>query len=108
MADEHLEAHSFTKAVIQVVQAIPSGQTRTYKEVALATGRPHAYRAVGTILHRVWQTDRGIKIPCHRVIRSDGTSGGYAGGEETKRRLLDDEHHREYNRETRRNDQVQR
>lgn len=85
------DSPSFTQRVITTVRAIPAGETRTYQEVAALAGRPHAYRAVGTILHHVWQTDRGRTIPCHRVIRSDGTLGGYGGGNEEKRRRLEQE-----------------
>jgi len=57
----------------------------TYKEVAIRAGRPKAYRAVGNILHR----NSDLKnIPCHRVIRSDGKTGGYIFGERRKRMLL--------------------
>lgn len=82
---------TFRKAIIATVRAIPSGQTRTYQEVAEAAGRPRAYRAVGNILHRAWQTDHGRTVPCHRVVRSDGTPGGYAGGPAVKAQLLRDE-----------------
>lgn len=64
---------TFAERVYAVVQKIPKGQTRTYKDVAYAVGRPSAYRAVGTILSK--NTDP--KVPCHRVIRSDGKIGEY-------------------------------
>lgn len=70
----------FTVAVQRIVRGIPAGQTMTYKEVAVAAGRPRAWRAVGTILRRDYRTDRGQTIPCHRVVRSDGKAGSYAGG----------------------------
>jgi methylated-DNA-[protein]-cysteine S-methyltransferase len=75
---------SFTIDVLRVVRLVPPSQTMTYREVAIAAGRPRAYRAVGNILNRVWQTDHGTSVPCHRVIRSDGTPGGYAGGDLAK------------------------
>lgn len=53
----------------------------TYKKVALCAGAPRAYRAVGNILNTNYDTD----IPCHRVIRSDGTIGGYNRGSKQKR-----------------------
>jgi O-6-methylguanine DNA methyltransferase len=79
-----VETPSFKEKVIQIVRGIPAGSTRTYKDVAMAAGQPRAYRAVGNILHAVWQTDHGTTIPCHRVVRSDGTPGGYAGEMPTK------------------------
>lgn len=57
----------------------------TYKEVAFLAGHPGAYRAVGNILSK----NHDPNIPCHRVIRSDGQLGGYNGGEEQKKRLLE-------------------
>ncbi len=74
----------FKDRVLAVVSCIPKGQTMTYKEVAKLAGRPAAYRAVGNILHKNYDK----KIPCHRVIRSDGKIGGYNRGVEKKRRLL--------------------
>ena len=71
---------TFTSLVLRVVSEIQPGQTLSYSEVARRAGRPKACRAVGTILHRIWQTDRGRTVPCHRVVRSDGSPGGYAGG----------------------------
>jgi len=59
----------------------------TYKEVAKMTGRPKAYRAVGNILNKNYDS----KIPCHRVIRSDGRLGGYNRGAEIKSKLLKSE-----------------
>lgn len=64
---------TFSQSVYEVVRQIPKGETMTYKEVAMAAGRPKAYRAVGTILNKNYDPT----IPCHRVIRSDGTLGGY-------------------------------
>ena len=66
---------------------IPKGKTKTYLEVAKAIGKPKAVRAVATA---VGKNPYPIKIPCHRVIRSDGKLGGYsgAGGIKTKKRLL--------------------
>ena len=56
----------------------------TYKEVARLAGRPKAYRAVGNILNK----NHDPAIPCHRVIRSDGKTGGYNRGTANKRELL--------------------
>jgi len=76
---------TFVEKIYQVVRSIPKGQTLTYKEVAQRAGRPRAYRAVGNILHRNPDLKR---IPCHRVVRSDGTTGGYLFGTQKKRKLL--------------------
>lgn len=70
----------FTQAVYTVVKAIPTGQTMTYKQVAIAAGRPNASRAVGNILNKNYDPS----IPCHRVVRSDGTTGGYNRGSDEK------------------------
>lgn len=79
---------SFADKVCRVVKKIPLGQTMTYGEVAAAAGSPGAARAVGTIMSR----NRDPKIPCHRVIRSDGKIGDYAfGGEVRKRERLREE-----------------
>ena len=64
-----------------VVRGIKKGQVMTYKQVAKAAGSPRASRGVGSIL----KTNYDPKIPCHRVIRSDGGMGGYnRGGNKTK------------------------
>ncbi len=65
----------FTQKVYAVVKKIPKGKVLTYQEVAKRAGSPRAYRAVGNILSK--NTDKNI--PCHRVVRSDGTAGGYSG-----------------------------
>lgn len=57
----------------------------TYKEVAMAIGLPKAYRAVGNALNK---NPFAPKVPCHRVIRSDGTIGGFASGTKKKIELL--------------------
>jgi AraC family transcriptional regulator of adaptative response/methylated-DNA-[protein]-cysteine methyltransferase len=71
---------------------IPPGETRTYTQIAAAVGRPAAVRATGSAngANRV-----AVLIPCHRVVRGDGTLGGYAYGLERKRSLLDRESRRE-------------
>ena len=78
---------SFAQAVYDVVKKIPKGKTMTYAEVARKAGRPQAYRAVGNILNK----NHDPAIPCHRVIRSDGSLGGYNRGMAMKRRLLKSE-----------------
>jgi len=74
----------FRGRVLAVVRKIPKGKTLTYKQVAEMAGRPKAYRAVGNILNKNWDP----KIPCHRVIRSDGKLGGYNRGAEQKKEIL--------------------
>ncbi len=73
---------SFTEHVYNIVRTIPAGSTMTYKQVAVAVGCPQASRAVGNILNKNYDPE----IPCHRVVRSDGTTGGYnrGGREEAK------------------------
>jgi AraC family transcriptional regulator, regulatory protein of adaptative response / methylated-DNA-[protein]-cysteine methyltransferase len=76
---------AFQQRVWRALLAIPYGETRSYAEVAAAIGQPAATRAVA----RACATNPiAVVIPCHRVIRSDGTLGGYAGGVERKERLL--------------------
>jgi O-6-methylguanine DNA methyltransferase len=77
----------FRDQVYEVVKAIPPGSVLSYKEVAAQAGRPKAYRAVGNILNKNFDPS----IPCHRVIRSDGTTGGYNRGGENKIRILKSE-----------------
>ena len=67
---------SFKDKVLKIVSNIPKGETLRYKQVAWITGSPKAYRAVGNIMKGNFDP----KIPCHRVIRSDGKVGGYNGG----------------------------
>lgn len=76
----------FAAKVYAVVAKIPKGSVMTYAEVARRIGNPHAVRAVGNALNRnPYPKD---KVPCHRVVRSDGTVGGYAWGTPKKRALL--------------------
>lgn len=76
---------SFTKSVRNTVRQIPRGKVLSYKEVAAKVGRPKAARAVANIMAKNFDP----RIPCHRVIRSDGGLGGYnRGGEVAKRKLL--------------------
>ncbi len=76
----------FTRKVYKAVLKIPLGEVRTYKWVAQKIGHPRAFRAVGQALN---QNPYPLIIPCHRVIKSDGKSGGYSRGIKTKRLLLD-------------------
>jgi O-6-methylguanine DNA methyltransferase len=75
----------FQKAVYRAVARIPTGNTMTYAQVARAIGRPRAARAVGNALNT---NPFAPKVPCHRVVRSDGTIGGFASGTLKKRALL--------------------
>jgi O-6-methylguanine DNA methyltransferase len=77
----------FTKLVYDIVRKIPKGKTLSYKQVAVYAGRPNAARAVGTILKQ--NCDK--TIPCHRVIKSDGSLGMYNGLSGEKERLLREE-----------------
>jgi len=78
----------FSEKVRAVVQAIAMGETKTYKEVATLAGNPKAARAVANIMAKNYDP----LIPCHRVIRSDGTLGGYnRGGLTVKKQLLEKE-----------------
>lgn len=77
----------FREKVYEVVKKIPRGKVLTYKEVAKLAGRPRAYRAVGNVLNK----NTNSKIPCHRVIRSDGKLGGYNRGVDKKAFLLSQE-----------------
>jgi len=74
----------FQEKVFRVVKKIPRGQVLTYKEIAKLIGNPKSFRAVGNALHKNYDPN----IPCHRVIRSDGKTGGYNRGSEKKRELL--------------------
>jgi len=74
----------FREKVFKIVKKIPQGSILTYKEVAEMAGSSRAWRAVGNILNK----NRNPKIPCHRVIRSDGKIGGYKYGQKRKIELL--------------------
>ena len=71
----------FSDRVRAVVRRIPKGKTLTYKQVAVKAGHPNAARAVGMIMSRNFDP----KIPCHRVVRSDGKIGGYNRGGPAKK-----------------------
>ena len=81
-----LHGTPFQLAVWQELLKIPYGETRSYKDIACAIGKPKATRAVGGANHN---NPISIIVPCHRVIASDGTLGGYGGGLDIKRRLLE-------------------
>ena len=76
---------TFADKVREVVKKIPKGKTMTYKQVAAKAGNPKAARAVGAVM----RTNYDPKIPCHRVILSDGSLGSYnRGGPKKKRAIL--------------------
>ena len=78
---------NFQKKVWNEIKKIPKGRTTSYKQIAIAIGHPKAARAVANACGK---NPNPIIIPCHRVIASDGTIGGYSaeGGVNTKRALL--------------------
>ena len=79
---------SFSEAVRTVVRAIPKGQVMTYQEVADRAGNKKAARAVANLMAKNYDPE----IPCHRVIRKDGSLGGYnRGGVAKKRAILEAE-----------------
>jgi len=85
-----LNGTKFQISVWQEIKKIPKGQTKTYKDIALALKKPKSSRAVANACGK---NPLLIEIPCHRVIRSDGKLGGYSGkgGMNQKRKLLKEE-----------------
>jgi AraC family transcriptional regulator of adaptative response/methylated-DNA-[protein]-cysteine methyltransferase len=83
-----VRATAFQLKVWRYLQTIPTGETRTYSQVAQAIGEPNASRAVG---RACGSNQVAIVIPCHRVIRGDQTMGGYRWGLERKEKLLERE-----------------
>jgi methylated-DNA-[protein]-cysteine S-methyltransferase len=82
----HAEGTPFMRQVWEALCRIPYGETRSYKDIAAAIGRPGAMRAVGMANSR---NPIALIIPCHRVIGADGTLTGFASGVDVKQRLLD-------------------
>jgi methylated-DNA-[protein]-cysteine S-methyltransferase len=79
-------SQGFRSDVLRHLREIPYGETESYGDVAMAVGRPKASRAAGTACAtNPWP----IVVPCHRVVRSDGTIGSYLAGPAAKRLLLD-------------------
>ena len=70
--------------MLKVVAQIPKGSTLSYQEVARRAGSPRAYRAVGNIMNKNFNP----RVPCHRVIRSNGEAGGYRDGTKKKIEIL--------------------
>jgi AraC family transcriptional regulator of adaptative response/methylated-DNA-[protein]-cysteine methyltransferase len=83
-----VQGTAFQQAVWRELRRIPAGETRSYAQIAAAVGKPGAVRAAGSANGA---NNVAVLIPCHRVIRSDGSLGGYAYGLEIKQRLLDKE-----------------
>jgi len=83
--DLDFEGTAFQKKVWQALLTIPYGETRSYREIAIQVGNPKASRAVGAANGK---NPISIVAPCHRVIGSSGALTGFAGGMETKARLL--------------------
>ena len=82
-----LKGTNFQRTVWKEISKIPYGETRTYKDLAIAIGKPNSSRAVANACGK---NPYPVVIPCHRVIRSDGKIGGYSGvgGEKKKKELL--------------------
>ena len=76
------------QAVYDLIQTIPAGKVTTYGDLAKALGNPSASRTIGRILGR---NPKPIVVPCHRVVMSDGSIGGYANGIVRKKELLEKE-----------------
>jgi methylated-DNA-[protein]-cysteine S-methyltransferase len=75
---------SFSEKVFSACSMIPRGRVSTYSDIARAIGKPGASRAVGNALNR----NRSPSVPCHRVVRSDGSVGGFAHGARKKEAML--------------------
>lgn len=85
-----VRATAFQKKVWDALRQIPSGQTRSYSEVARVIGDPKAVRAVARACS---SNPVAVAVPCHRVVRSDGDLAGYRWGTDRKKKLLDQERH---------------
>jgi methylated-DNA-[protein]-cysteine S-methyltransferase len=85
-----LEGSKFEKEVYRALMSVPYGHTLSYKELATLAGHPNAYRAVGSAMAK---NKFVIVVPCHRVIKEDGSLGHYSGihGVKTKEFLLEHE-----------------
>ena len=79
---------AFQEACWKALREIPAGETRSYSDIAAAAGSPRATRAAGSANA---SNPVAVLVPCHRVIRSDGSLGGYAYGPEMKKKLLEKE-----------------
>ena len=81
-----LHVAEFNEAVLHELARVPYGRVETYGGLAARVGRPKAARAIGTVMNR---NPIPIVLPCHRIIGSNGSLTGYAGGLPVKRALLD-------------------
>lgn len=84
----HVRGTTFQQRVWQALQEIPAGHTLSYTDLATKIGQPKAARAVASACAN---NTIAILIPCHRIVRSDGTLSGYRWGVERKRQLLERE-----------------
>lgn len=75
---------SFDQSVYEACKRIPKGKVATYSDIAKAIGKPKACRAVGNALNK----NRSKQVPCHRVIKSNRSLGGFAKGTKAKEKLL--------------------
>ena len=92
---QFLTGTDFEKKVWSALYEIPFGETRSYKWVAEKIGKPSAARAVGRALSK---NPLPVIVPCHRVIESDGSIGGYSSGTDIKKRLLEMEYYSKLNK----------
>jgi O-6-methylguanine DNA methyltransferase len=76
----------FTKRILQAIRSIPFGSVASYKDIGERVGHPNAARVIGNICHR---NRFSLVIPCHRIIKSDGTLGGFSCGLDLKRKILE-------------------
>ncbi|MEW6295206.1 MAG: MGMT family protein [Candidatus Diapherotrites archaeon] len=79
---------NFSQKAWEKMKEIPKGRISTYKEIAKAIGKPKAVRAVGNACNK---NPFAPKVPCHRVVQSNGKIGGFAQGIKKKRELLESE-----------------
>src|SRR3989338_5409919 len=78
----------FSESVLRLAAKIPKGKVATYRQIAVALGKPNAFRAVGNALSK---NPHLVKVPCHRVVKSNGTIGDYRLGLAKKIKLLQNE-----------------
>lgn len=83
------EGTAFQQSVWRAIAKVPVGRTATYRDLARRIGRPTSVRAVGAAVGR---NPLSVVVPCHRIVGSDGSLTGYAGGLDRKRELLALEH----------------
>ncbi len=81
-----LVGSEFEKKVWEAASKVPFGKTSSYREIAEICGKPQAYRAVGNAMGK---NPVLILVPCHRIIKSDGSFGGFSAGPDLKEKLLE-------------------